>query len=272
MPQEYPAFTTPKAALRLWRGGRQELLRCGRCLVAPGVHHYRTAQLALVIVCRGEARYSDGAGRDFPLLPGQSFLRLPGLRHSLHVGQTLYERYTALPAEALPLLRVLCEKELAEPLLPHRLPAALLRRHDTLITRLRDATRPELAGVACALQEFMAAVITAQDVGGAGLGADWLERARELLEQELALPRSPQEVARMLGVGYSLFRKEFTRCCGVSPGQYRIWRKIERAQQMLLAGYAVSEVAQALGYADVCAFSAQFKGYIGVSPRQFLRS
>lgn len=63
------------------------------------------------------------------------------------------------------------------------------------------------------------------------------------------------------------FSKKFKEVIGVTLEQFIIRSKIDRAEHLLrFTGMSVSDVAEALGYANVHFFSRQFKQFRGVSP------
>jgi transcriptional regulator GlxA family with amidase domain len=71
----------------------------------------------------------------------------------------------------------------------------------------------------------------------------------------------------------SLSRAQFTRRFvaqfGMSPAQYLIQARIDRAHQLLTeSGMTVTETATALGYTDVAYFSRQYKQRTGRTPSQ----
>jgi AraC-like DNA-binding protein len=80
------------------------------------------------------------------------------------------------------------------------------------------------------------------------------------------------ELARAAGLGYNNFRKIFVRELGMSPGDYRIERRIDFARQMLSSGMSQQETADALAYSDVYAFARQFKQRARVTPGEFIRN
>ena len=59
---------------------------------------------------------------------------------------------------------------------------------------------------------------------------------------------------------------------GVSPGDYRIRRRIDRAQRLLMdPERQIKDIAAELGYPGPAAFSAQFNRFAGYSPNLFRR-
>ncbi len=70
-------------------------------------------------------------------------------------------------------------------------------------------------------------------------------------------------------MGYDRFRKTFREVVGLSPGEYRIRRRIQEASRLLRSGTPVGEVAHRLGYADQFAFSKQFKSRTATAPGRY---
>ncbi len=94
-----------------------------------------------------------------------------------------------------------------------------------------------------------------------------LDMARRLLDENHTL--SLREIADRCGMNYNTFRKQITAQLGQSPGAYRIKRRIERACEMLQAGYSVTTVAGRLGYADAYTFTHQFTAVMGIPPSRY---
>lgn len=58
---------------------------------------------------------------------------------------------------------------------------------------------------------------------------------------------------------------------GVSPHQYVLRQRIERAKTLLLQGdCSLVELADRLGFADQSHFIRQFKRFVGMTPRAFV--
>jgi len=60
-----------------------------------------------------------------------------------------------------------------------------------------------------------------------------VNQARLLFRANIAEAFSPQEAANQLNIGYSRFRKIFKNYTGLSPGQYYIQLKIDRAKKII---------------------------------------
>jgi AraC family transcriptional regulator, arabinose operon regulatory protein len=99
-----------------------------------------------------------------------------------------------------------------------------------------------------------------------------MHRACERLD---ALPGEAVDLellADELGLSYERFRKLFKAHLRMSPGAYRIQRRIDHARSMLAnRSLSVIDIARRLGYPDAFGFSRQFRTVVGVSPSKFRR-
>ena len=132
-------------------------------------------------------------------------------------------------------------------------------------SRLPDTPGGMLRRV-CRLQKFLGDIL--QERPAPHHPVAWLERAtRKLME----LPdQSPMAVARVLGLSYETFRKDFTRLMGTSPTRYRTLKRIEQARALLReSNMSNKEIAATLGFYDEFHFSRRFRQFTGENPRNF---
>ena len=94
-----------------------------------------------------------------------------------------------------------------------------------------------------------------------------LENGRKFLEENYSL--SLEEIAEKCGMTYHTFRRLFTAEYGISPGKYRIRKRIEKAAHYIRQGVSVSDTAELLGYPDIYTFCHQFRTVKGVSPGKY---
>lgn len=73
-------------------------------------------------------------------------------------------------------------------------------------------------------------------------------------------------IAERLDLSYHAFRKQFTARFGMSPGKYRLHKRMSQAKQALAWGESIAEVSERLGFSDVYAFSKQFRAMTGKTP------
>lgn len=89
----------------------------------------------------------------------------------------------------------------------------------------------------------------------------------ERLQKNYREPFDSKELAVAVGLSESQMRRLFKTVIGISPLEYRNKLRINAAAKMLAVGELnVSEVAFAVGFEDIYAFSHAFKKHKGVAP------
>ena len=79
-----------------------------------------------------------------------------------------------------------------------------------------------------------------------------------------------EEIAESLGISYSLFRREFRRKCGISPGQYRLELRVAKAKELLYStNMSIAEISSMLHFECIGQFSTFFKKRTGIPPHEF---
>lgn len=97
-----------------------------------------------------------------------------------------------------------------------------------------------------------------------------IDRAKFLITENLEKQLYGPELAAELGMSYSLFRKSFKNIAGISPGQFHMQKRIEKAQELLSTTLlSVEEIAILLGFESVYYFSRIFRIKSGYSPTTY---
>lgn len=87
------------------------------------------------------------------------------------------------------------------------------------------------------------------------------------LEENEELELSVSDIAKMCNVSEIYFRKLFREYSGMTPVQFKINKKIEKAKQYLMfEGKTVRETAEALGFSETAYFCRVFKEKTGMTP------
>lgn len=103
-----------------------------------------------------------------------------------------------------------------------------------------------------------------------------LDYINEHLDQDLGLA----ELAAVVQLSSYHFAHSFKQSTGVSPHQYHIQCRVERAKQLLLRGdfgaggaarMSIAEVAHVVGFASQGHLNYHFKRRVGMTPKAFLR-
>ena len=99
-----------------------------------------------------------------------------------------------------------------------------------------------------------------------------IERALELLDQDLSKLWTVEHLARAVGLSRPVFAREFVRMLQLSPMRYLARRRMEVAAELLLETDAtLADIAGRVGYQSEFAFGRAFKRHHHVAPGTFRR-
>jgi AraC family transcriptional regulator len=100
-----------------------------------------------------------------------------------------------------------------------------------------------------------------------GLSPWQLRRVLDFLSAHLSDDPTVAELARECGLSSGYFSRAFRRTTGVTPHQWLIRKRVERARQLLLGdGLGLSDIALVCGFVDQSHFSRVFTKLEGDSP------
>ena len=89
------------------------------------------------------------------------------------------------------------------------------------------------------------------------------------IERNYREPLDLNGLARVAGVSKYHYARSFEAAYGETPIRYLTRRRIERAQDLLVANLTVTEVCMAVGFASLGSFSARFSQLVGESPTAY---
>lgn len=118
----------------------------------------------------------------------------------------------------------------------------------------------------------------AHDLGGgvrnvAGLAPWQMRRVVIFIEQRLPQHISSTEVAAVTRLSPGYFSRAFKGSFGMTPCNYILRKRVERAQAMMLESDAsLCQIALDCGFCDQAHFSRLFRRYVGISPNIWRRS
>lgn len=97
-----------------------------------------------------------------------------------------------------------------------------------------------------------------------------VRRAQVYITDHLARDLTLNEIAAAVNLSPFHFSRVFKQHTGMSPYQFVLQQRIERAKQLLIRGqHSISAVALEVGFYDQSHFSLHFKRLCRVTPRQF---
>lgn len=102
-----------------------------------------------------------------------------------------------------------------------------------------------------------------------GLSTRKLQQAVAYIQDHLAEDISLEAIATEIGMSRYYFCRLFKQSTGVSPHQYVIQCRIDRAKELLLQGQkSIADVALQVGFTSQSHFTKHFKRIVGVTPKQ----
>jgi AraC family transcriptional regulator len=103
-----------------------------------------------------------------------------------------------------------------------------------------------------------------------GFSKHKLQQAFDYINAKLCENVSLTEIATELDMSQYYFCRLFKKSTGISPHQYLIQQRVERAKQLLRQPEnKIADVAMDCGFANPSHFAKHFRKYTGVSPKQF---
>lgn len=104
-----------------------------------------------------------------------------------------------------------------------------------------------------------------------GLSLGKLNKVHEFIQDNIASDHSVEDLASTVGLSPSHFCRSFKQATGISPYQYVLRARIERAKAMLEFGKSsAAEIASFLGFSSHSHFSDVFRKQTGMSPTAYL--
>jgi AraC-like DNA-binding protein len=99
-----------------------------------------------------------------------------------------------------------------------------------------------------------------------------VHQARELLAARIDAPPSLTELAAAVGMNPYRLARAFRRAEGLPPHAFVVQLRVDRARRLLRDGWAASDVAAVLGFADQAHLTRQFRRRVGVTPAAYART
>ncbi len=251
--------------------GDARVLGCGFMIKPAGWDNRGTAREAYsaVLCLRGRGRLTI-AGHTWAIGPGTLFQRFPGQIHDLNLEASppWAECYIHLGSTLAGALEVMGVLQRQSPVRTPGIAPGIIRELWRTTDALGAAAASNLPHFLVRLQGLLLSLL-GPEPHAAGADLD-MERACRLLTDDPIADLSL--VARDLGLPYDRFRKRFRELTGLSPGDYRLRRRLEHARTILLSSNRpIQDIARDLGYANPFTFTALFRKHVGCSPMKYRR-
>jgi AraC-like DNA-binding protein len=146
----------------------------------------------------------------------------------------------------------------------------LIQLHGLIETQL--LTRPtmvqQVASAAALL--FLSQALAYHKSQGSQSENTLMQKALTLMVRQADENLDLQDLAEKLGMNYDFFRHHFKVHTGLSPRQYHLQLKIQRAQELLnQSQLSIQDISEQLNFESAFYFSRLFKQKVGFSPLQW---
>ncbi len=221
---------------------------------------------AVVYLLAGDGSYRDYLNREFEINTGDLIIRHAEAGYRITRGEGWTEFAAALPASLYRAMRQAHILEADMTLLRPGLDSQLILLASEYIHSLdRADSRDGRCRSYGLMMEFLSNALRLANHES----ERWLEQAKKILGSGFEQPLDMRRAAAELGMGYENFRKQFREQSGLSPNEYRIRRRLDQADALLLhTDLPIKEIAAQLGYSAVSSFTRQYAIYRGHAPGQ----
>ena len=251
--------------------------------------------MELVIFQRGSATHSlhlPGGKVSYAVMQGDCFSVLPGETHSFSDGNhAFYYNIIFSPELIRDRMPTLVEFDSWESLFGDRIPRDRRKIHlpladrmqiDAYLTRLTDELDRRTSGykivAAAILLEILVQLLRCSPKQMAVRSGIFPRDEGNLLKTINSLEKMPEkhhslaEMAKLSGMCVSSFTKKFRVLTGVSPTEYLISLRIEKAENLLkTTDLPVYAIAEACGFDNINYFIKTFRRFRHVTPAKFRR-
>ncbi|MCG8499635.1 MAG: AraC family transcriptional regulator [Firmicutes bacterium] len=98
----------------------------------------------------------------------------------------------------------------------------------------------------------------------------YVQKVKDYLVSNYAHVVSMEDISKYMGFNQSYLGAVFKKVTGMTIKQMLIHIRMQKACELLLSGFSISQVSRSVGYNDPFHFSKMFKKNIGISPSQFV--
>ncbi|PCJ62635.1 MAG: hypothetical protein COA79_03720 [Planctomycetota bacterium] len=235
--------------------------------------NFKTHDFACVYVLRGLGQYIDDKKKTYALSAGSVFFRMPGKKHTTIIDPRsqwteCFLRLTKIQYNQLSQLNAI---QISCPVLQPGLDISFADKWLIFLERLKIAADHQLPNIWSELVSLLTSIlINVQEPIDITPHRKNIELSCKILSSNLENRISLERVAKDVHLSYTYFRRLFKSQMGLSPGEYRIHRRLDRAKAFLLSkNSSIKEISYLLGYPDPFTFSEQFKKFVGCAPKDF---
>lgn len=231
-----------------------------------------TTSYMISFVYAGTGHYVDDTFQQRPVKPGDAIIVVPGHPHWFGPppGATWSEIFVAFEGPIFATLAATGVFDVEDPVRPVASLEAWYERLRDFVERPR---RPDPTGRELEILELTELLVAIRGAEDKEQTPSSIRHARQVLADDLTAKLNLNDVAADSGLSYETFRKLFRQTTGVSPGAYRLARRVEAAKTLLSTTTMThTAIAAALGFADENHFAKRFRDRVGVSPKSYRKT
>jgi AraC family transcriptional regulator, arabinose operon regulatory protein len=230
-----------------------------------------------LLVLSGQGSYEDENGYSCSIGPGSFVQRFPGLKHKSTIlksknPETIWQEcYFVLGYKTYENFEGLGIINRKKPVLNPGIQNGLIEEGFNIMQSLKNVVDYEMPLSAyLKIHEFLFNIVKLDRYEPKVKNVKIVNEAMILLGKKLNVRNSTEDILKSLNMNYNKLRNLFKSNTGLTPGQYRIIIRINKACSMLNeTNKSLVEIAEKLGYPDVFIFSKQFKNYKNLPPLKY---
>ena len=227
----------------------------------------------LTVVIQGSGYIiNDETNEIFEIHAGQFFQSSPGKSHSLKIenSKEWCEFYVTIPPPLFELISATNELQNKTLVKNIKLNYKLLETFTDYLDTLASVNGQNAYLL---LPKICYLITDCLSSSGREKESKILQKAKILLENNHDKKLDLEEFSQENGFSYTNFRKKFKDKFGVSPHQYRIHARMDRAIELLDdLDLPIKVIASQLGYSTQYDFSKHFKKYYSKTPTEYRRN
>lgn len=248
--------------------------------IHPSDHDFRwqagrtLQEYQIVYITRGSGNFESRSGGKQRIEPGTLFALLPGEwhRYSPDPDTGWDEYWVAFQGEFAAQALGECNITATNPVAKIGINDQLVAEYMGIVEELREESAGHQHIIAARTHLIMAlasALALRRNFEGTEVGYV-IERAKCLMMERIDQPLNMENLADNLNVGYSWFRRMFRQYTGLSPAQYHLQLRLNRARELLgTTTLSIASISQKLGFESPEYFARIFKAKTGCSPRRY---
>jgi len=248
--------------------------------IGPAVHNYflvHTVMSGVGLFEINGTRYECRQGDTFFIFPETLFT------YAAHGTNPWYYRWVAFRGPMASSLLDTLGITLNNPVIHMKDLKDVTRLYRNIEVTLKHSSYPELAELEAGgllrmlLKQFGEANASKLNFDPTGDIADidrQIKQATRWISLQYAQQISIENLSRNLGYHRTHLSKMFKQATGLSPMQFLLKVRMERAAELLQGGMRLSieQVASSVGYGDALYFSKQFRKWYGCSPTEYRKN